>query len=105
MAAISTSSAFGAVPAEMGNDLNRAVQAPTRSQPFGAARSPLRLSPAPDWRTTRAFRLIVRRNLWGRQVRLRFSNALGAPQYRPPIQGRAGNPCAPRRRGAKTAIE
>src|SRR5438552_4421872 len=69
---------LGAVHTEMGDDWAGSVQGP---YPIGnaSAQPDLRLAfPSPAARARdQNFRLIVRPDLWGREARLRFSNALG----------------------------
>ena len=78
MASISTSSASAQPPLKWVTSWTGSVQGP---YPIGnpSAQPDLRFAfPSPETGARdQSFRLIVRPDLWGRQVRLRFSNALG----------------------------
>jgi hypothetical protein len=69
---------LGAVPTKVGDELDGLGAGP---YPIGnpSAQPDLRFAfPSPEiGARDQSFRLIVRPDLWGRQVRLRFSNALG----------------------------
>ena len=84
MAALSASSALAQSPQKWVTSWTGSVQGP---YPIGnaAAQPDLRFAfPSPETGARdQSFRLIVRPDLWGRQVRLRFSNALELPHPRP----------------------